>query len=638
MPTGNLPSHAKQIFENVYNSAKGKDGCDEGCAARQAWAVVKRKYKNVGGKWVSKSAALGTVDVEKWTGVEHAPIEKSAAGYRDNVGVAGTQCGDCMFFSSPGSCKVVSGGVAVKGLCNFFDPNIAIGDMSSIYARSEFDMVITKASHDEKTGQRRWAAVASDTDLDNFEDHMSLDLYRDFIIHIDKEDKLPTIFTSEAWDSGLPYLGIAHYMDLEGLGIIGDTAALYIDGNRLKAKGVFRSTPLSLAAFSAIQKDMKEDAPLDQRVRISIAFYDLAHRHGNNFEFVRKSIGDSCPACLAGIGDKVYTKGQLIHLALTRIPVNSRTPIWVEERSMSPTIREDALSIVGDSELVDQLEIKNEEVKRKKKLEMARYGEGEEAAAGAVVIKSDDVSTEQPVERNMEAPSVYHAYGGAKSLKDAEGYLKQQDKMYEIMDAFSMLQGVMENVVMDSEIKDKPAAIKTLIGEFKSRVDDAVKRSLATRAAHLILGTEKDGNPMAEDTTTKVEVTPPVAIPAPAPSALETAFVALRDAVVKASNGETPLEERYKSVQPALNSFAEVIKSTVGGDAGRQVDIAAAVSKAVAEQLQPLVAELRSIASVPAAPTVPAPRSFQPRSVDEQVGQKKSPITAMVRRSVGLRD
>lgn len=634
MPTGNLPSHGKKIWENVYNSAKGP-GCDEGCAARQAWAAVKRKYKKVGNEWVAK-ADLGDVDVEKWVGVEHTPIEKSAAGFQENVGVAGTQCGDCLHFMNPASCTVVRGDIGVKDLCTFFDPNIAFGDISSIYARSEFDMVITKASVDPKTGVRRWAAVASDTDLDSFEDRMSLDLYRDFIQHIDGDDPLPAVFTSEAWQGGMPYLGISHYMDLDGYGIAGDTSVLYIDGNRLKAKGVFRDTDVGMAAFTAIKRDMSENVAADQRIRVSIAFYELEHKHGDTFVFSRRSLGDVCPMCSAGIGNKIYTRGQLIHLALTRIPANERTPIWLEAKSMA-TMRDDATAVLGDDALVTELERRSEETKKKK---MLSKGPGEEIAAGAVVIKSEDEAPDAPVvetpveDSTPEAEAVTaRMYGGATSLQAAEEFLTQQDKMYEILDAFSMLQGVMENVIFDSEVQDKPAAIKSLISEFKDRVDDAVKRSLAIRAAQTILG--KEGETMTEQ-----EHTEPVATPAATP--LDQAFAALSEAVSKArSDKGMPVAERYKAVQPALNSFADVIKSEIGGEEAQSAELASTISRAVAEQLKPVVDALTAATARSAAapsPTVPTPRAFQPGSITDQPAGSKSPLTQMIRRSVGLRE
>jgi hypothetical protein len=65
-----------------------------------------------------------------------------------------------------------------------------------------------------------------------------------------------------------------------------------------------------------------------------------------------------CPLCAQGIGGKIYMKGQLVHLAMTRVPVNPRTEMSVE-KSMDEitTKRDDAKSIIGD--LAEELEEKS---------------------------------------------------------------------------------------------------------------------------------------------------------------------------------------------------------------------------------------------------------------------------------------
>jgi cation transport regulator len=59
----NLPSHAKKIFKEAYNSAweeyededkrRGDDSREE-VANKVAWSAVKKKYKKEGGNWVEK--------------------------------------------------------------------------------------------------------------------------------------------------------------------------------------------------------------------------------------------------------------------------------------------------------------------------------------------------------------------------------------------------------------------------------------------------------------------------------------------------------------------------------------------------------------------------------------------------------
>lgn len=118
-------------------------------------------------------------------------------------------------------------------------------------------------------------------------------------------------------------------------------------------------TPLGKAAWNGIKKD--ENLPKDEdKIRISIAFLDLAHKHGEDGKvFERKSITSVCPDCAKGKGEKIYVDGYLVHLALTRKPVNPRTAMEEDimaKKSQITTRKEDAVSIVGDVELVDAIE------------------------------------------------------------------------------------------------------------------------------------------------------------------------------------------------------------------------------------------------------------------------------------------
>lgn len=220
----------------------------------------------------------------------------------------------------------------------------------------EFQLRIDKASYDKASGEYRWSAVASDTELDVYDESMSHELFRDFIARIEKGEQPPMEFRSDAWQGGMPYVSVSHYLDLNGIGIAGDVSSIYIDGKYLKAKGTFRDTDLGRACFRAICKDLdKNSVDPRNKVRVSIAFLDYAHSHGD-VRFERKNlVDDRCPMCERGIGNKTYLKGVLIHLALTRIPANRRTDITPEVNKSMATKHEDAASIVG-TELADELE------------------------------------------------------------------------------------------------------------------------------------------------------------------------------------------------------------------------------------------------------------------------------------------
>ena len=73
---------------------------------------------------------------------------------------------------------------------------------------------------------------------------------------------------------------------------------------------------------------------------------DWTHRHKKtDFLFERSSADELCPECLlemfTGEGEgKEYLRGQLIHLALTRIPVNPRTLMEVDKSMTTKKARE----------------------------------------------------------------------------------------------------------------------------------------------------------------------------------------------------------------------------------------------------------------------------------------------------------
>lgn len=194
----------------------------------------------------------------------------------------------------------------------------------------EFSMHITKASL--SNGVMRWAATSSDTDPDSYEEQMSLELYEDFIDRINKEKEVPeqfkSICCSKYWCGGMPYMSVSHYPDFDGSAVPGEPLELFIDGKKLKTKGVLFDSPLGHAVWRSL-KDDKYKNP-EEKIRISIGFLDLAHSHAGKV-WVRESLISLCPDCLQGVGDKVYHKGILIHHALTRKPVNKRTEFVEEE-------------------------------------------------------------------------------------------------------------------------------------------------------------------------------------------------------------------------------------------------------------------------------------------------------------------
>ena len=382
---------------------------------------------------------------------------------------------------------------------------------------AEASMYITKSTLDN--GIMRWAAVNSDTNFDLYKERMSIELYRDFIGNIKDKVPVPPVFKSDVcsdfWCGGMPYVSISHYPDMNGQAVPGETLALMIDGDKLKAKGILYDNALGHSVWRSLKQD-KVKSP-DEKIRISIGFLDLAHKHGDDgLLFVRDSLYSLCPQCLEGVGDKIYVKGYLVHLALTRVPVNERTEIVLEEKAMSKkriTRKEDAASIVGD-ELAEEIELKQKATAQRSDvlIEMSDTEPTEEETAELIAEvekgmgedeeeddcvdengveikgckdkkkeKSDTIVVEESVvvekfeddamEKVVNEPNKYVAslpYGGATSMRDAEAYEESKEEMLYVTDMWNVFCNVAWNIFTRDDVPDKKEALTIAVDEFKN--------------------------------------------------------------------------------------------------------------------------------------------------------------------------
>ena len=259
---------------------------------------------------------------------------------------------------------------------------------------SELSLAITKVSVDKaEGGVMRWRAVASDVFPDLYTEKMSSELFDDFVGRIETKSQVPEPFNKildEGWTGGMPYISISHYKSGTGSkNVPGMPEKIYRDGDRLKAVGTLHDNPLGHAVFKSLCEDLYTEKAKDVgKIRISIGFLDLEHKHlgegtSPDFLFTRSNLTDSCPMCQEGIGNKVYIKGQLVHLALTRVPVNPRTDMEVDKAMGIKTKLDDAESIVG-KELSETLEEKSL------------------VQSDAIVIKADSESIEEKAKKVVD--------------------------------------------------------------------------------------------------------------------------------------------------------------------------------------------------------------------------------------------
>jgi len=278
---------------------------------------------------------------------------------------------------------------------------------------------------------------------------------------------------------------VSHYPDFNGKGVPGPVDSVYIDGRvdagrgMLKAKGRFDDTPLGKACFQSISRDIEDKVPDNERIRISIAFLDWKHRHkSTGYEFERTEDDFLCPECLKEMvtgdyGGKEFLKGHLIHLALTRVPVNERTSMEVE-RSMT-TRKEDAETIIG--ELAEDLE----ELESEKAVAKSATEDTPE-----LVIKAE----EEPIEEVVEKKKHYKEEEDEEEDDEEEKGKKKKKEMKADIDevpfeakALDLLETIKAGLV----VEEKPVhVLDTRMEAIKEAYDYALEMDNPQEAVQYI--------------------------------------------------------------------------------------------------------------------------------------------------------
>lgn len=626
-----LPDGAKAIYAAAFNSTDGGDTI----AASFAWETVKRVYEQAsnGMTWALARAAHEDDELHNPVDVTKRNKNDSDVNYVTESG--GIQpCSQCEFFSNR-TCSLVLGDIEPSGHCDLFDDLPSAGSMSAVSALS---LVITKASTDPVSGERRWAAVCSDTDPDLYGEMMTKELFLDFIARIERGDTAPSQVSSTFWSGGYPYLSVSHYLDQRGLGIVGPSTELYVDGRYLKAKGRFENEQnpgLVDAAYGTIRSELQAADPPENKIRISIAFVDWEHTHDQGrFTFTRKSLSDVCVLCAVNIPVYQYRKGQLIHHALTRVPINTRADFELEEKSMGPTTRKaDAASIVGDEHA-----------------EALHRRAQESLTSKSVVVKSD--STAEGLTHRG-----YYDFGNALTITQALEYEEAAKREAQMYDTWYMLQAIMDNIMWanDELVPDKPAALVEAIDDFKHHIDNSVlvTETMLTRMQESIQMTT-DVQPVEGTDVTPAVVPEPVA-PIPVAAVAERAAhvldpyilqlkAAYDAAIAQPAQGR---EAMYTVMQAPFDNLAAVMRAAVDAatPAEAQADLVNLVSDAVNTALAPILPLLQQPHNPTVAANTPQPRQLsmaapQPVSNGAPASQvlpatpPKSPLDQMVARSV----
>jgi hypothetical protein len=587
---------------------------------------------------------------------ETVALTREQVDFREQGGAPSRRCGECLYFEA-GKCTRVTGISDVDGndICSEYRHNLVDGSMSTQEAEVVLGMAsltqrhlfINRVSEDPQTGIRRWYSTSSGIKRDLYDERMSKGLFKDFVKRIEAREVPPEPFISKAWNGGLPYVGIAHYLDLDGDGIAGEATRVVVDGTHLKMRGTFEDNKLGNAAYDAIRRDIENKTPPDERVRVSIAFVDWGHEHEGIGQFVRKSLMDRCSYCEQGLGEKIYRKGHLVHLALTRQPAYPEADIQLEVKSMSRR-KQDAASIVGD-ELAEDLEKKSETLTER----------SADIDPNAVVIRQDgeDVVEEEEDEEKKkkkgeeeeeEEDMVYESLAGAKSLDEADAFLTSRSKDVPLLDSWAIFASVLANIAGDEQ---REAVFRT-VSEFQERLDIMALRALMKvsdmieKAEAEVVEEEVADAPESNDDggTDTVEEKSTTSHP------LDEALSGLKDTFDAVMAETLPETERLDALQVPITELADVIKRSVSGEVS--VDSSDILnSEVVKTAMQAVVAPLQAeIASMQAQlevrsdvkPTKPVRRAITVNPATTVVSQKApskfTPIKDIVRRSVGIEE
>ena len=584
---------------------------------------------------------------------ETVALTKEQIDFRLQGGFAKRRCGECLYFEAGNCTRGIIGltNVDADDVCSEFRHNLVDGSMShneadvvlGMASLTQRHLFINRVSEDPQTGVRRWYSTSSGIKRDLYDERMSRGLFKDFVKRIENREIPPEPFVSKAWNGGLPYVGIAHYLDLGGDGIAGKADKVVVDGTHLKMRGTFENNTLGNAAYDAIKHDIDRKTSPDERVRVSIAFVDWGHEHEGIGQFVRKSLMDRCTFCEQGIGEKIYRKGHLVHLALTRQPAYPEADIQLEVKSMSRR-KQDAASIVGE-ELAEDLEKKSE----------ALTARSADIDPNAVVIRQDGedvVEEEEGEEKEKEAEEmVEESLAGAKTLDEADAFLTSRSKDVPLLDSWAIFASVLANI----SGKEQREAIFRTVSEFQERLDIMALRALMKvsdmieKAEEEVKEEEVDA-PESTDggTETVEEKSTAKAVEHP----LDQVFAVLKDSFDTVMAETLSESEKLDALQGPVNDLAAAIKRSVSKN-DQPVETSdilnsEVVKTAMNEVVAPLQAEIAALTArvasassdvKPAKPTRRAIQVNQSTVVAKSAPTSKFPsLRSIVRRSVGIQE
>lgn len=576
-----------------------------------------KKKKSVVEKGQVGAAGTSIVSVD-------GKLEPEEANYRLSTGF--NKCSGCKFFvASNTPCQKVDFPINTDYTCDLY----VAGGLKAL------SMVITKAS--VHNGVRRWAATASDTDPDAHGESCTPELFKQFISFFEKSIVKP-------------FLGVAHYPRMKGKGVAGTVESVYVDGKKFKAKGTFADNALGDALFNAVANDRVVTTDEPNKIRISLAWWDLAHTHGDS-AFSRKSLTDACLQCNAGKKIDTYTSGFLDHLAATRVPVNGRTEISLEMKSMAITRKDDATSIV-DEILANQLEEDSKGTRQPQKAMVIRSNTGLPAEAYAVrsgapenwkiQIWEDESKKTTPAQLIRASQAITGLSSEAEALEAVEVLRSEyrslgvkphvwpetiKPEFPEVTDNWTDFAA---NVVKLASNVDTAPYVGAYVGKFKSNAFVEIESDLLALETMVDELTQKSENGENMD---ELELN--------ANDPFESRLIAFKSQVEEIQNSGQSTKAKALAIKSKFNDLGDVyvknVLETEKSDAVAESvsfdydDLTNAMATAVAQAMAPVMQQVSLLnerfAGAPVTASAAVPQMLQPAGA-ESVPQRKSIATA----------
>lgn len=430
-------------------------------------------------------------------------------------------------------------------------------------------MYFTKASAGDD-GVMRWSATVSKFEPDVQADEVTPAFYKYAIGQIDRGLRPAPVLCVSHIDHGKP----------SDVWVAGDTDKMYIDGKLPKARGVFRDTPLGKALFAAVRRDINENIPFEERVRISMGFFDQESEP----RVTKSEDGGEQQG-------RRFLKGWVKHFAATRVPVVAETNLEadMEVKAMPMTRKEDAASIVGDDLAEELLQATQKAV----------FG-----SEGLITKQDDEEEEETPEEEGAEeeeAEEEAEEEEEAETEGETEGEEEEEEEKGDYSELKALLMQLLEMLdteyTVETEMQNARALGST--GTEPTRAEPFEERSVAT--------------PYAVEVAQFVDG-----------FALQVKAVLLRD---------SDRTEKFAALQECINHFGEDVVGLVKEQtppSNRDIaDVVAQTVKSVVEPLQAEVAVLKAelaaakantlgVEGLPTRPAVPQSLDLNARVVSTE--------------------